>query len=83
MQLNNHILDQWSDAHVYYDLYLQEPKRTKVKTILEEYKWRKRMISESPNGELILNNSFFSDIRNSKKIFLAEVVWLEAFTVHL
>ena len=71
MQLNNHILDQWSDAHVYYDLYLQEPKRTKVKTILEEYKWRKRMISESPNGELILNNSFFSDIRNSKKIFLA------------
>jgi hypothetical protein len=62
---------QWNEAHVNYDLYDHDICLNGDKIKYDECEWRKKLIEESPNGDLLLRNSFFETIKNKNKIYLA------------
>lgn len=64
-------LTMWAEGHVFYNMFEHEPDYKSPKYALEEYKWRKRLLEESPNGKLLVSNSLFNSLRDSKKIYLA------------
>ena len=74
-QINLHTdMKKWADAHVFYNMFLHEPQKNATSRIADdEWRWRKWAIQESPNGKLILTNSFFSVLKNSEKIYLLHV----------
>lgn len=51
-------LNYWSDSHIFYSSFDTSPKREFCKELKDEYLWRDRLVSETPNGSLIKNNSF-------------------------
>jgi hypothetical protein len=64
-------LQQWSNAHAFYSMYLQDvtdPFRSK-----EEFEWRHWAVNETRNGHLVLKNSFFDTLKTSSKIYLFHV----------
>lgn len=66
-------LNRWADAHVFYNLYLHQYNTKKSKVNNAEYKWRKLLLDETPNGKLITNNSFFSSLNKNKKIYFMHI----------
>ncbi len=70
MAENNNIIVQWADAHVFYNMYARKSVDNSSKIEADEIKWRQRVISKSPNGHLIINNSFFDTLKKSRKIYL-------------
>lgn len=69
MQLSKR-LEPWAEAHVFYNMYDYAPCGKCSHLEREEYLWHKKMLDETPNGHLMKDNSFFNDLRNSKKIYL-------------
>jgi len=68
--INAH-MKKFADAHVFYSTYLRELKeRSSSKAAGKEQEWRKWAVSATPNGKLLLNNSFFDILKNSSKIYL-------------
>lgn len=62
---------QWNDVHVNYDLYDHDICLNGDRIKYDECEWRKKWIEDSPNGGLLLKNSFFETIKNKNKIYLA------------
>lgn len=67
LKINN--LNTWSDAHIFYDFYANK----KIGEDNNEYQWRHDVLKNSPHGKLLIKNSFFDNIKKSKKIYLAHV----------
>ena len=62
----------WASAHVFYNMYTYDIG-SKDKITKGEYEWRYRLLNNTPNGKLILDNSFFKELRSKDKIYLAHV----------
>lgn len=75
MEEESNSIKKWANAHVFYNLFTQKPSDRKLRVVNDEYLWRKRLLEESPNSDLILNNSFFNSLRTSKKIYLAHITY--------
>jgi len=41
----------------------------------DEYMWRKRIVTETPDGHLVVKNSFFENLIKSKKVYLAHITY--------
>lgn len=66
-------LNRWADTHVFYNLYLHQHNGRKSKLNTAEHKWRELLLNETPNGKLIVNNSFFDALGKDKKIYLLHI----------
>ncbi len=75
MDQSNNLISQWADAHVFYNMYLHKPAKNAPEIEKEEFLWREKLISESPNGQLITQNSFFETLKKSSKIYLAHITY--------
>lgn len=75
MSQDNSIISKWAGTHVFYNMYLYKPLEYASKSDKEEYLWRKKLVSESPNGRLLTQNSFFETLKKSNKIYLAHVTY--------
>jgi len=67
-------MKNWADAHIFYGTFLHELRErnfSKIKN--DEQLWRKWAVNETPNGKLLLENSFFHTLKNSSKISLFHV----------
>ena len=67
----NETFKLWSNAHVFYSMFLHDsvdPHRSK-----EEFAWRHWAVHETPNGSLILKNSFFNLLKSGLKMHLFHV----------
>jgi len=71
MNQNNNIIPQWANAHVFYNMYLHKSTQNDSKIESDEYLWRQKIVTEAPNGRLITQNSFFENLKQSNKIYLA------------
>lgn len=58
----------WSEAHTFYNLYLEPRKKKKDNDVVnkKEHEWRKYLLNETPNGSLLLENSFFEELKREK-----------------
>lgn len=72
---NNDIISSWADAHVFYNMYLHKQGQNGSKYERDEYMWRKRIVTETPNGHLVVKNSFFENLIKSKKVYLAHITY--------
>lgn len=68
-------LNAWSSAHTFYSLYNHSFGNENSKECYADQKLKLEMINESPNGELIDNNSFFKNLRTDKKHYLAHITY--------
>jgi len=66
-------LSLWANAHVFYGMYEHNIGKKNTKVVKEEYKWRRKILTSTPNGNLLLGNSFFSDLKFKDKVYLAHV----------
>lgn len=66
-------LSLWADTHVFYGMYEHNIGKKNVKAVEDEYKWRHELLNETPNGNLLLKNSFFDDLRTKDTVYLAHV----------
>lgn len=73
MKLLHNNLDLWVDAHVFYGMYEHNIGNHKGKAVQEEFKWRRQFLEKATHGGLLLKNSLFKDLSNSKKVYLAHV----------
>lgn len=74
MEQINLKMKKWADAHVFYNTFLRELReRSSSEAANKEQEWRRWAVSETPNGKLLLNNSFFDVLKNSSKIYLFHV----------
>ncbi|MEK7163046.1 MAG: hypothetical protein AAB696_02030 [Patescibacteria group bacterium] len=64
--------NKWNSAHVFYGDNICVPNNSK-KIIADDLLWREKAISESKNGKLLIENSFFKTLKNDKKIYLAHI----------
>ncbi len=74
MKLNDK-LGAWADGHVFFNSFLQKPVDADLKKEMEEFSWHRRMVSEGVHGRLLTTNSFFNDLKNSPKIYLAHITY--------
>jgi len=65
----------WANAHVFYGSFNHKPGPNSPNYVLDEYHWRQVMINNSVNGSLLLENSFFRELRKCKKIYLAHTTY--------
>lgn len=65
--------NQWADTHVFYEMFTHKLSNDSQKIILDEFMWRQKAIQHSPNGKLLIDNSFFHCLKADKKIYLAHV----------
>jgi len=75
MDQSNNLISQWADAHVFYNMYLHKPAKNAPEIEKEEFLWREKLISESPNGQLITQNSFFETLKKSNRVYLAHITY--------
>jgi hypothetical protein len=75
MNQDNNIISQWAGAHVFYNMYLHKPARRNFKIGLDEYLWRQKIVTETPNGRLITQNSFFESLKQSDRVYLAHITY--------
>jgi len=66
-------LSDWADAHVFYNMFAHKPNSEDNKIIKEEFYWREKVASDSFHGKLLRNNSFFDNLKNKNKIYLAHI----------
>lgn len=67
-------IKKWASAHVFYNMFLHGTGDSKLVKISDaEQKWREWIVRETPNGKLVLNNSFFDVLKKSDRIFLFHV----------
>lgn len=60
------LLSLWADAHVFYDLY-DQPETLRSDEIEQgEKKWRKRIVEQTPNGNLIRRNAMFEFLKGPR-----------------
>lgn len=72
MDLIKKITD-WSDAHVFYSSFLQNNGADLSVHGKKELAWRNRMISEATNGNLLISNSFFDQLKKGGKLFFLHI----------
>ncbi len=66
--------NRWADAHVFYSMFLHDSEEAKTSySAKEECKWRHWAVHDTPNGHLILKNSFFDTLKKESKIYLFHV----------
>jgi hypothetical protein len=66
-------LTNWSDSHVFYEMYNHQ-NSSNLSFIEEcEINWREKLLKESPNGQLLLDNSLFNILRKNNKLRLLHV----------
>jgi len=75
MNKENDIIPSWADAHVFYNMYLHRPGQNALKKEMDEFRWRYRLVNETPNGKLLIQNSFFENLKKSGKIYLAHTTY--------
>lgn len=75
MTIENDIITQWADAHVFYNAYIHKLSRGRSKIERDEFLWRQRMVNESLNGKLLIQNSFFENLEKSDRIYLAHTTY--------
>ena len=68
-------LNYWSNSHIFYGQFDNSPKKEFCKELKDEYLWRENMSSDSINGGLIRNNSFFNGLKSNNKQFLAHITY--------
>ncbi len=73
MKIQTDNLSLWADAHVFYGMYEHNISKKNTKVVKEEYDWRHELLTETPNGNLLLKNSFFDDLKSKDKVYLAHV----------
>ncbi|RJR24753.1 hypothetical protein C4578_02430 [Candidatus Microgenomates bacterium] len=73
MKIQTDTLSSWADAHVFYGMYEYNIGEKKAKITKEEYEWRNEFLTGTPNGSLLLKNSFFDDLRTKDRVYLAHV----------
>lgn len=66
-------LSLWADAHVFYWMYEHNIGKKNTKVVKEEYRWRHELLTTTSNGNLLLENSFFNDLKSKDKVYLAHV----------
>ncbi|MEK7651475.1 MAG: hypothetical protein AAB377_03035 [Patescibacteria group bacterium] len=67
-------MKKWSDAHVFYSMFLHDLSGQKSSKIAnEEQQWREWSVNHTPNGKLLVKNSFFDSLKNSSKMYLFHV----------
>jgi len=67
-------MKRWSDAHIFYNMFLHDSQEVETSyAAREELRWRRWAINEAPNGHLILKNSFFNSLKNDSKMYLFHV----------
>lgn len=64
-----------ADAHIFYGNYIDKPDSNSPADVIEEYNWRELMIKTAKNGDLLLGNSFFNDLKKNKTIYLAHTTF--------
>lgn len=62
-------IQDWSEAHVFYNIFSHKPGADAPYDSLHEYEWRRKMLTHAPNGELLLDNSFFKTLQSNSKLF--------------
>lgn len=75
MTENNDIITPWADAHVFYNMYLHKPGQISSKIKLDEFLWRNKIVNETPNGKLFVQNSFFENLKKSDRVYLAHLTY--------
>jgi len=75
MNQDNNIIPQWAIAHVFYNMYLHRSPQGDSGTELDEYLWRQKIVTETSNGRLVTQNSFFENLKQSNKICLAHITY--------
>lgn len=68
----DHLTD-WADAHVFYGMYEHNIGNKSAKSVSDEYKWRHELLNETHNGSLLLDNTFFNDLKGKDTFYLAHV----------
>ena len=63
----------WTQAHVHYDMYKNDIYTNKSKIRSDECEWRNSVLTNSPHGKLLTDNSFFNTLKKSNKIYLTHV----------
>ena len=63
----------WSESHVFYNLFSQKPGVDSSLCTSKEYKWRMEMLAEAPNSSLLIENSFFHLLKNHNKLHFLHV----------
>jgi len=66
---------QLADAHVFYGTCTNRPDPNSSLDVMEEYNWRQSVIKTAQNGDLLLNNSFFNDLKKNRTIYLAHTTF--------
>ncbi|OGM25840.1 hypothetical protein A2962_00330 [Candidatus Woesebacteria bacterium RIFCSPLOWO2_01_FULL_39_61] len=69
----DNILWEWANAHVFYNIFARKTREDDSLENQLELDWRRKVITESPNGKLLIDNSFFRDLKNKNKIYLAHI----------
>ncbi len=72
MDLDKKIVD-WSSAHVFYNLYTNKPAVNSKRDIFEEYDWRMNALTNTPNGSLMTDNSFFRLLKKGGKLYFLHI----------
>ncbi|MEX0918402.1 MAG: hypothetical protein WDZ85_00305 [Candidatus Paceibacterota bacterium] len=75
MKIQTNNLALWEDAHVSYEIHEHDigNKDSDSKIKKEDNEWRHKLLTETPNGNLLLKNSFFNDLKSQDKVYLAHV----------
>ena len=63
----------WSDAHVFYGSFLQNNTSNSSIHIKKEHLWRKEMVANATNGNLLVSNTFFDQIQKGGKLFFLHI----------
>lgn len=70
-KIQNDNLSDWADAHVFYGMYENNISKKSAKFVKDEYFWRHKLLNETPNGSLLLDNTFLNDLKKKDTIYLA------------
>lgn len=65
-------ISDWSEAHVFYNLFTHKPAGDSSRDLLNEYKWRMEAMA-APNGSLLTENSVFDLLRKNNKLYFLHV----------
>src|SRR3989339_1409487 len=71
----NDIITQWADAHIFYNAYTHKVSKGSLKTEIDEFNWRRKMVNETPNGKLLIQNSFFENLKKTNQVYLAHITY--------
>lgn len=65
---------RWSKAHISYDIsdFLLSHADSSRET-QSEYEWRLKILNETPNGKLVIENSLFDNLKRSPKLYFAHI----------